>query len=68
MQLDINGQYKNVVKEQAKLKRMIEKNDQRLALLKKYMEHVKTVAKSREEIRAGKFYTLEGVEKKLGFK
>ncbi len=65
MQLDINGQYKNVIREQAKLRRMIEKNDQRLALLKIYMEHVKTVAKSREEIKSGKIYALEEVEKKL---
>ena len=47
---------------------MVEKNDHKLALLKKYMEHAKTVAKSREEIKAGKFYTLEEVEKKLGLK
>ncbi len=68
MELNIVGQYKNVVREQVKLRRMIEKNDQRLALLKKYMEHVKTVARSREEIKAGKLYTLEEVEKKLGLK
>ena len=67
MQLDINGQYKSVVKEQAKLKKMIEKNDQRLALLKIYIEHVKAVARSREEIKKGKLIPQEKLFRELGF-
>jgi len=67
MQLDINGQYKNVVKEQEKLRKMIEKNDQRLVLLKRYMEYVKTVAKSREEIKRGKLIPQEKLFRELGF-
>lgn len=68
MDLNIAGQYKYIVEEQEKIKRMVEKNDQKLMLLKKYLEHSEAVRISREEIKAGKFYTLDKVEEKLGLK
>lgn len=68
MDLNIAGQYKYLAKEQAKIKRMVEKNDQELMLLKTYLQHVEEVKISRKEIKEGKVYTLEEVEKKLGFK
>lgn len=68
MELNIAGQYKHIAKEQARIKKMIEKNDQRLLLLKKYLKHVEDVKISRGELRAGKVYTLEEVEKRLGLK
>ena len=66
MDLNIVGQYKSISKEQEKLRKMIEKNDRRLVLLKKYLQHVGDIKKSRAQIKAGKLYTLEEVEKKLG--
>ena len=68
MDLNIAGQYKYIAKEQERIRKMIEKNDQRLALLKTYLQHAEDVRKSRAEIKAGKFYTLDKVEKKLGLK
>ena len=68
MNLNIAGQYKHIAQEQERLRKMIEKNDQRLSLLKKYMEHVEAIKRSRSEIRSGKLYTLDEVEKKLGLK
>jgi len=67
MDLSIIGQYKYITKEQERIKKMIEKNDQKLALLKKYMEHMKTVAKSREEIKKGKLIPQEKLFRELGF-
>ncbi len=65
--MNITGQYKYIVKEQEKLRKMVKKNDQRLALLKKYMEHAQTVAKSREEIKKGKLIPQEKLFRGLGF-
>ena len=67
MDLNIAGQYRYITKEQARIKKMIEKNDHKLALLKKYMEHAKTVAKSREEIKRGKLIPQEKLFRELGF-
>ncbi len=68
MDLSIIGQYKYIAKEQERIKKMIEKNDQRLLLFKKYLKHVEDIKISRKEVRAGKIYTLEEVEERLGLK
>lgn len=67
MNLTIAGQYKYLAKEQEKIKRMIEKNDQKLILIKKYLEHTRDVAKARDEIKRGKVIPQENLFRELGF-
>lgn len=67
MNLNIAGQYKDIAKEQEKIKRMVEKNDQELMLLKKYLGHVKSIAKAKNEARKGKLIPQEKLFRELGF-
>lgn len=67
MNLTIAGQYKYLAKEQEKIKRMVEKNDQKLILLKKYLEHTRDVTKARDEIKKGKVIPQENLFRELGF-
>ena len=63
MQLDINGQYKNIAKEQEKLRKMIERNDQKLALLKKQLQYANDIKIARSQ---KKKIPLEKVLNELG--
>lgn len=49
MDINIAGQYQNLVKEQEKLKKMAVKIDSRLMFLKKYLKHTEDIKVARKE-------------------
>lgn len=67
MNLNIVGQYKYIVKEREKLKKLIDRIDQKLVVFEQYTKHVQDVAKSREEIKKGKLIPQEKLFRELGF-
>ena len=49
MQLNIQGQYKHIAKEREKLRKMVEKIDQRFVLLEKQLQHADDIKIARSQ-------------------
>lgn len=63
MDINIVGQYQNLLKGQEKLRKMLKKNEQNILLLKKYLQHAEDVRLARKE---KKLIPMEKVFRELG--
>ena len=66
MDLNIAGQYKYITKEQERIKKMIEKNDQRLELLGKQLRHANDIQIARKQIKKKELISQEELFNELG--
>ena len=66
MDLNIAGQYKYITKEQERIKKMIEKNDQRLEFLGKQLQHTNDIQIARKQIKKKELISQEELFNELG--
>lgn len=68
MSTNLKQQFNSLVQEKEEFKKRLRKIEEKLSFLEKYLKHAEDIEAARKEVKEGKLYTLEEVEKKLGLK